>query len=120
MKDVLTYNDFIGSVHYSTDDEVFFGKVEGIKDLITFEGQSVKEIKKSFIDAVEDYVSICNENNINPYKSFKGSFNIRLRPDLHKLAFQTALLKGMSLNQFVQEAITHEITEEGKIVEHAR
>ena len=120
MKDVLMYKDFIGSVHYSTDDKLFFGKIEGIKDLITFEGESVKEINKSFIDAVDDYVEICNENNINPYKSFKGTFNVRLNPDLHKLAFQMAILKGISLNQFVQEAITHEVKEEKKIIEHAR
>lgn len=55
MKDVLTYKEFVGSVHFSTDDEIFFGKIEGIDDLVTFEGASVAELKKSFEESVDNY-----------------------------------------------------------------
>ena len=60
MKDILTYKKFIGSVHFSTEDEVFYGKIEGISDLVTFEGSSVKELKKSFINSVNDYLELAN------------------------------------------------------------
>ena len=60
MTDKLKYKEFIGSVHFSSEDEVFFGKIEGINDLVTFEGETVKKIKKAFKDAVEDYLELCN------------------------------------------------------------
>ena len=53
-KDKIIYKDFIGTVHYSTDDELFYGKIEGINDLVTFEGLSVKELKLAFEEAVDD------------------------------------------------------------------
>ena len=58
MIDRMEYGEFIGSVHYSAKDDVLFGKIEGINDLITFEGGSVKELRKAFKEAVEDYVSL--------------------------------------------------------------
>lgn len=108
-KDKLTYKGFIGTVHFSTDDELFYGNIEGINDLVTFEGESVRELKQSFIEAVDDYLYICIETGKEPYKSFKGSFNIRLSPDLHKKAFRLAIEEGISLNSFIQEAVEHEI-----------
>ena len=56
MKDKLTYKGFIGSVHFQAEDEVFFGRIEGILDLITFEGESVASLKSAFEEAVEDYM----------------------------------------------------------------
>ncbi len=58
MKDILQYKEFIGSVHFSAEDDVFFGKIEGINDLITFEGVTAEEIKSAFQEAVEDYINI--------------------------------------------------------------
>ncbi len=109
MKDTLQYKNFIGSVHFSTDDEIFFGKIEGVNDLITFEGDTVAEIKKSFTHAVDDYIIICKKMNKEPYKSFKGSFNVRINPELHKKASLKAQIMGISLNQFVQKAIEDEV-----------
>ena len=65
-KDVLTYKGFIGSIHFSASDDVFFGKIEGINDLVTFEGSTVKEVRSSFTNAVEDYVEICQNKHIDP------------------------------------------------------
>jgi predicted HicB family RNase H-like nuclease len=58
MIDRMEYGAFIGSVHYSAKDDLLFGKIEGINDLVTFEGGSVKELRKSFKEAVEDYLSL--------------------------------------------------------------
>ena len=109
MKDVLQYKDFIGSVHFSSDDSIFFGKIEGINDLVTFEGSSVKELIKSFHEAVNDYIEICKLTEKPIHKSFKGSFNVRIPAELHKKAVQKSILSGQSLNQFVKEAIENKL-----------
>ncbi len=62
MKNVLVYKDYIGSVHFNADDEVFFGKIEGIVVLLSFVGDSVIELKKEFEEALDDYLEICKEN----------------------------------------------------------
>ncbi len=110
MKDVLQYKDFIGSVHYSAEDDVFFGKIEGISDLITFEGTHVNELKESFQEAVDDYIDICSQTGKSLQKSYKGSFNVRVAPGLHKKAVQKSLVLGISLNKLVQRAIEKEVS----------
>lgn len=112
MKDVLIYKDYIGSVHFNADDEVFFGKIEGVEDLITFEGNSVSEVKGAFEEAVNDYIELCKESGKKIEKSYKGSFNIRIAPEIHKKAKRLALMKGISLNQFIQKAVEEEVIRE--------
>ena len=112
MKDVLTYRDYIGSVHFNGEDEVFFGKIEGIEDLVTFEGKTVQELKDSFEEAVKDYVELCEKHNKELEKSYKGSFNVRISPDLHRKIKRTAIKKGISLNQFIQKAVEDELVKE--------
>ena len=105
----MVYEDFIGTVHYSDPDQTFYGNIASLNDLVTFEGETVKELKTAFEEAVEDYIVLCSDANKSPSKSFKGSFNIRISPNLHSKAFKKATLSGKSLNQFVQEAIEKEI-----------
>ncbi|MBV5330354.1 MAG: type II toxin-antitoxin system HicB family antitoxin [Chlorobium sp.] len=112
MKDVLIYKEYIGSVHFNADDEVFFGKIEGVEDLITFEGNSVLEVKGAFEEAVNDYIELCKENGKKLEKSYMGSFNIRIAPEIHKKAKRLALMKGISLNQFIQKAVEEEVIRE--------
>ncbi len=109
MTDKLKYKEFIATVHYSSSDEIFFGKIEGINDLVTFEGETVKKLKNAFEEAVEDYIELCKEMKKEVYKSFKGSFNVRLNPELHSKLFENATLEGKTLNQFVKEAIVEKI-----------
>ncbi|MCP4395973.1 MAG: type II toxin-antitoxin system HicB family antitoxin [bacterium] len=109
MKDVLTYQNFIGSVHFSAEDEVFFGKIEGIDDLISFEGTTVSELQQAFYEAVEDYIELCREVGKQALKSYKGSFNVRVSPEIHEKAVRKATLQGISLNQFVQKALEKEV-----------
>lgn len=116
-QNIVEYKEFIGSVNFSDADECFYGKIEGINDLVTFEGSSVKELKKSFHQSVDDYIALCLEAGKEPYKSVKGSFNIRIEPKLHYAAIYTALKNGISLNHFVAEAIKHYVDE--KIYNHS-
>lgn len=111
MKDLLKYKDFWGSVHYSTEDEVFHGKLVGIVDLVTFEGSTVKELKKAFKEAVDDYLDICTSLNKSPHKSYKGTFNVRVNPNTHKKAAYKSMQLGLSLNQFVEQAIKEKLSD---------
>lgn len=111
MKDVLKFKDFIGSVHFSADDDCFFGKIEGIDDLVSFEGRDVDELKSSFREAVEDYVELCRAAGKVLQKSCRGSFNVRVPADLHQKAARKSALLGISLNRLVQRAIEKEVRE---------
>jgi predicted HicB family RNase H-like nuclease len=111
MKDVLRYEDFIGSVHFSAEDECFFGKIEGIDDLVTFEGRDVDELKRSFREAVEDYIGLCGKAGKPLFKSYAGTFNIRMPAELHQKAARKSALLGISLNQLVQRAVEKEVRE---------
>lgn len=109
MKDALTYNGYVGSVHFSGDDLVFYGKIEGIADLVTFEGKTVDELTAAFSEAVDDYLELCRRTGKTPLKSCKGSFNVRVAPEIHRRALETAAERGISLNLLVQRAIENEI-----------
>ena len=110
MRDILTYKGFIGSVHFDSADEVFHGKIEGINDLVTFEGGSVQEIINNFHEAADDYIALCKEAGKEPLGSCKGSFNVRIPPEMHKKAKDMAAVLGMSLNQFIQKAIEEKVS----------
>ena len=109
MTDRLEHEGFIGSVHFSAKDEIFYGKLEGVNDLITFEGATVIELKKSFIAAVRDYQSICKATGKEVLKSFKGSFNVRIPPSMHMEVFTRAKREGKNLNEYVQQALAREL-----------
>lgn len=110
MKDVLNYKGFIGSVHFSADDNVFFGKVEGINDLVTFEGETVKELTDAFHYVVDEHIKDCEKENIAHEKSYKGSFNVRLTPELHRRIAVSAKMRGESINKFVSEALSQSVS----------
>ena len=114
MKDRLKHNGFIGSVHFSAEDDVFYGKIEGINDLVTFEGTTVTKLKAAFKEAVRDYIELCKDSGKEVFKSFKGSFNVRVHPELHSKAYETALLEGITLNQLVKEAIEERVRRQTK------
>ena len=117
MRDFIVYKDFVGSVHFNADDEVFFGKIEGIDDLVSFEGKTVAQLKKAFKEAVDDYLALCEESGKRIEKSYKGSFNVRISPDVHRKAKRLAIMKGVSLNQFIQKAVEEEVKRESAAIE---
>lgn len=88
---------------------IFYGKLEFIRALISYEGESAKEIREAFEIAVDDYLQTCVAENLIPEKPFKGSFNIRIGEELHEKATLVALNQNMKLNEFVKTAIDHEV-----------
>jgi predicted HicB family RNase H-like nuclease len=109
MKNTLKYKSYTGIVEFSAEDGVFFGKLFGINDLVTFEGSSVRELEKAFHEAVDDYIETCGELGKSPERDFKGSFNIRINPQIHRMAALKAQTMHISLNEFVEQAIEKEV-----------
>ena len=105
----LKYKDFIGSVEYSEPDKILFGKVLGIRGLISYEGENVEELEKDFKDGINHYLSVCEEEGIKPQKSYTGAFNVRIPSDIHALAVMRAKEEGLNLNAFVKSAIEQKL-----------
>jgi predicted HicB family RNase H-like nuclease len=105
VSSVMEYRGYIGSVDFSSEDEVFHGRLEGIRDLVTYEGTDVESLKRSFRDAVEDYIDMCRDKNKPPDVPFKGSFNVRVGRDLHKRAAIYSAEHNKRLNAVVTEAL---------------
>ena len=110
MNNILEYKGYCGSVEYSAEDEVFFGRIIGIADHITFEGNSVRNLKRDFESSVDEYLESCKELGKEPEKSYKGSFNVRIKPALHRDLAIFAKQRNQTLNHTVEEAITHFIS----------
>jgi len=106
MKDHMKYKDYYGSVHYNDEDEVFYGKIEGIKSLVSYEGKDVKTLKKAFKESLEDYIQTCKKQGIEIEKPFKGSFNVRVGNRLHRKAMEYAWANDTNLNTIAKEALS--------------
>jgi predicted HicB family RNase H-like nuclease len=109
MKNILTYKGFIGTVSFSADDHIFFGKIEGIDDLVTFEGSTVDELETAFQYMVDQHIADCKAEGKQAEKSYKGVFNVRISSKLHKQAVLAATIKGITLNQMIKQALEKEL-----------
>jgi len=98
---MMKYKDYLGDVSYDADAKIFHGEVLGLKDVITFQGTTVKELEKAFKDSIDDYLAWCKERDEEPEKAFSGNLRIRITPDLHAKLARTAMVKGVSLNSLV-------------------
>jgi len=109
MKDMIKHKGYFGSVHYNSDDRIFYGKIEFIRALVSYEGQDADSLEAAFHEAVEDYLATCAELGREPEKPFKGSFNVRIAPELHERVMIAATQHGMSLNRFVAETLSQAV-----------
>ena len=110
MNNTMEYKGYVGSVEFSAEDTVFYGKVQGIRSLISYEGSTAKELLADFHCAVDDYLDSCRSEGVEPEKAYKGSFNVRLGSELHKQAVIYAMAHEQSLNSLVEEAVREKIT----------
>jgi len=108
----LEHKGYIGSIEYSIEDNLLYGKVLGIKGLISYEGETGRDLNNDFIEAVESYLALCKEQGKEPEKPFKGSFNVRIPMDLHRKAALLAMEEKVSLNNFVAESIRTRVFKE--------
>lgn len=105
----MSYKGYIGSVAFSEEDDILFGKIEGIGSVVTYEGKSVLELKTAFHEAVDDYLAFCEEKGIEPQKSYSGSLNVRLTPNIHSQVATLAKKAGISINAFIREAVESKV-----------
>jgi predicted HicB family RNase H-like nuclease len=105
----LEYDKFVGSVNFSEEDDVFFGKIEGVNALVTFEGKTVTELRKAFKNAVDDYLGYCKLKGIDPNKTYSGILNVRLTPEIHRKVAMLATKNGTTLNRLIKKAVEKEL-----------
>lgn len=105
MGNILEYKGYHTKVEFDSEQFVLRGKIEGINDLVNFSSSDIAEIEKEFHDAVDDYLEFCKEIGKDPDKEYKGTFNVRITPELHKKLAVFSMKNGDSLNSTVEKAI---------------
>ena len=110
MNNTIEYKGYIGSVEFSEEYNLFFGKVMGIRSLISYEGENSTDLITDFHNAIEDYLEACKAEGREPEKAYKGSFNIRISPELHRQLVVCATSHQMSLNSFVENALRKSVS----------
>lgn len=110
MNNLLEYKGYCGTVEFSASDKVLYGKVVGINGLLSYEGDSINALKEDFESAVDDYLETCKEKGLEPEKAYRGKFNVRVSPEIHKNLVMYSASHGKTLNSTVEEAIRHYIS----------
>ena len=103
----LEYKGYWTNIEYSAKDKVLYGKIEGIGDLVNFESNDASGIENEFHLAVDDYLEFCRELGKEPERAYKGSFNVRISPNLHKKLAIYSAKQRVSLNDSVEQAIKY-------------
>lgn len=107
MKNTMTYKGYAGTVEYSADDGVLFGRVVGIDDVVSYEGESVAELRQAFQDSVDDYLEHCQSIGKEPNRPYSGKFVLRLSPTLHARLAAQAQAVSKSLNQYAVDVLAN-------------
>jgi predicted HicB family RNase H-like nuclease len=105
--DLLFYNNYYGSIHFNAEEMIFFGQIEFIRDLVNYEATDAKTLVTAFNEAVDSYLVDCAQIGRSPDKPFKGSFNVRVEPELHKEISLYAISHGETLNSIVKKALNN-------------
>lgn len=103
--EILSYKEFEGSAELDMVRNVCRGKILHIDDLVTYESESIGDLKKRFEEAVDDYIATCSQIGKVPQKPWRGQFNVRVSPELHKAATRRAIADDTSLNDVVCKAL---------------
>jgi predicted HicB family RNase H-like nuclease len=107
----LDYKGYIGVFAYDEAADIFHGRVAGLRDVITFEGRSIDELKEALTDSIDDYLEFCRERGEEPEKPLSGKFVVRLQPSLHRAIATAAEREGKSLNGWVKEKLEQAVDE---------
>lgn len=102
---MMEYKGYLGCVEFDDEDGVFSGEVIGTRDVISFQGATVAELKEEFQNSVDDYIAFCRERGEEPEKPFSGRFVARITPELHRQISLAAALRNQSLNSWVGEQL---------------
>ena len=102
---MIEYQGYTGVVEYLPEEETFHGRVANIRDVISFYGNSVEELKQAMATAVDDYLAYCSTRGIAPAKPYSGRFNVRMSPEQHRAVAMAAASAGKSMNDWVVEKL---------------
>jgi predicted HicB family RNase H-like nuclease len=101
----MSYKGYAARIEYDAEDEIFFGKLAGITDSISFHADTVADLKAAFHEAVDDYIETCAKIGKDPQKPYSGKMMFRVDPEVHARAAKAAELSGNSLNQWAAEIL---------------
>jgi predicted HicB family RNase H-like nuclease len=104
----MTHNGYCARVEYDPHDRVFVGHLAGINDVIGFHAETVADLEAALREAVDDYIGACAKVGRAPERAYSGQVMFRVRPETHARAALTAQLRGMSLNQWAEEALARQ------------
>ena len=102
---MMEYKDYLGKVEFDDEADIFHGEVVNIRDVITFEGQTVDEIRQAFEDSIEDYFAFCAERGEEPEQPFSGRFTVQLSPEEHRRVILAAIKAGKRLDSWVADVL---------------
>ena len=105
----MHYNGFSARIDYDDEDQIFFGRLVGITDVISFHADTVAEFKAAFEETVDDYLETCRKLGKEPNKPYSGKLMFRVKPELHASAARAASLEGKSLNQWAEDVLTEAV-----------
>lgn len=103
---MMEYKGYVGVVEFDDEAGIFHGEVVNLRDVITFQGTSVKELTKAFHGSVDDYLAFCAQRGESPEKPYSGRFVVRVDPELHKSVALKARLQRKSVNAWIQDVLT--------------
>ena len=102
---MMEHKGYMAQIEYDDDARVFHGEVINLKDVITFEGTCVEDLRQAFVDSVEDYLGFCRERGEKPEKPFSGNFMVRIKPELHQKVALKAKIEDKSMNNWIEELL---------------
>jgi len=102
---MMEYKGYFAKVEFDDEANIFHGEVINLRDVITFEGETVDELRNAFIESVEDYLAFCAERKEEPEKPYSGKLLVRVEPELHKTLVIQARKNGKSLNTWIHDAL---------------
>jgi predicted HicB family RNase H-like nuclease len=108
---MMTYKGYVARVEFDDEAEIFYGEVINLRDVITFQGKSVTELKQAFQESVEDYLEFCAQRGEDPGKPYSGKFSIRVDPELHRKISIKAQQDNKSLNSWISETLEAAVVE---------
>jgi predicted HicB family RNase H-like nuclease len=107
---MMNYKGYGCTIRFDDGADIFHGEVTGLRDVITFQGRTVDELKTAFRDSVDDYLDFCSSRGEAADKPYSGRFLLRVDPTLHRRLVELSADEGESLNNWIASRLG-ELTE---------
>ena len=109
MSNRFSYKGYQAKYEWDEDGKFYHGQIANLTDIVTFHAKTLDKLKKEMVISVEDYLEFCQEEGKEPERPYSGTFNVRIKPEVHKAIAQKATRQGVSINRFVAEIIKKEV-----------